>query len=886
MLYDTFFPRSNPPEDEDCTAEYPPARFEMPKLTATLVRDVLQGLRKFKAPGVDDIPNAALVWGREVLALHLARIYQATFDVEHWSVRWRLTRTPVLRKPGKTHYNVPNAFRPITLGVNIAKAGVACVTAILVHQVEKLGLLPKTHFLGRPGRATTDALHYLSMLVKNAWRAGKVASILFLDVKAAFPSVDATRLYHNLRLRGFPSSLVQWLKRKMTGRQTTLEFDGFVSDPFELTGCLEQGCPLSVLLYQVYNSPLLESAKEDHGEFITGNIDDVAVLAIGDDFNDTHHRLRSFMNRNGGAFQWARTHSSCFSVEKFGLVNCSTRRRDGGLGPSLLLGPGLPTVSPVKSHKFLGVHIDHKLRWKEQVDLALKKGMQWVALFKRMAGTRNGIPMRIAKRLYLSMAVPSMLYAADVFLIPTYKHPSKRRIQGSAGPISRLGRVHRQALIMMTGALKTTATDVIEVHAHIIPFPLIVEQHCHRAAVRACTLPPEHPLSPLLLRAATRHVKRHRSVMHHLLDFFHLDLRFIETINPIHRSPTWRAGWRVLLADSKEEAIFEEGRLLTRTHDVRIYSDGSDIDGGVGAAATLYRGRRRKTLHFHLGPSNKHTVYEAELVGMLLALELLRTETHMVRDASVALDNQAAVRSSGSRESGPGQYLLNHIHRLKREVKKAHPDIKLTIRWVPGHMGVEGNEDVDNEAKRAAQGHSSPKAKLPLCLHNELPRSASRLKQDEHSHLASQAQELWQTSPRYRNIRRIDSSLPSKSYMRLVEKLPRRHAALLFQLRSGHIPLNKHLHRINCTPSPRCPACDERDETVEHFLLHCPAYDRMRQRMFYEHGTRTRSLHHLLNSKSMLTPLFQYIQATGRFRGIVDVTPRKRGPGGGPNRRC
>ncbi|KIK35074.1 hypothetical protein CY34DRAFT_96741 [Suillus luteus UH-Slu-Lm8-n1] len=43
-----------------------------------------------------------------------------------------------------------------------------------------------------------------------------------------------------------------------------------------------------------------------------------------------------------------------------------------------------------------------------------------------------------------------------------------------------------------------------------------------------------------------------------------------------------------------------------------------------------------------------------------------------------------------------------------------------------------------------------------------------------------------------------------------------------------HIPLNKHLHRIARVPSPMCPACEEKEESVHHFLLSCPAYTKHR----------------------------------------------------------
>lgn len=54
--------------------------------------------------------------------------------------------------------------------------------------IEAKGLLPNTHFGGRLGRTTTDALHYLVQKVKDAWKSNKVVSVLFLDVEGAFPN--------------------------------------------------------------------------------------------------------------------------------------------------------------------------------------------------------------------------------------------------------------------------------------------------------------------------------------------------------------------------------------------------------------------------------------------------------------------------------------------------------------------------------------------------------------------------------------------------------------------------------------------------------------------------------------------------------------------------
>ncbi|KAG2341733.1 hypothetical protein BDR05DRAFT_887701, partial [Suillus weaverae] len=41
---------------------------------------------------------------------------------------------------------------------------------------------------------------------------------------------------------------------------------------------------------------------------------------------------------------------------------------------------------------------------------------------------------------------------------------------------------------------------------------------------------------------------------------------------------------------------------------------------------------------------------------------------------------------------------------------------------------------------------------------------------------------------------------------------------------TGHALLNKHLNRINRSPTPKCPNCNK-EETMHHFLIACPAYE-------------------------------------------------------------
>ncbi|KAH9848598.1 hypothetical protein C2E23DRAFT_739142 [Lenzites betulinus] len=120
--------------------------------------------------------------------------------------------------------------------------------------------------------------------------------------------------------------------------------------------------------------------------------------------------------------------------------------------------------------------------------------------------------------------------------------------------------------------------------------------------------------------------------------------------------------------------------------------------------------------------------------------------------------------------------------------------------------------------------------------------------------------------------------MPSQKYGALVAPLPRRHANLLIQFRTNHVPLQTYLARIGKALGPTCPICGTEPETVHHYLLACPTYALHRAVHLIPLGFSGRNLATLLNSKDALRPLFAYINATGRLRTAVGALI---GPGSG-----
>ena len=263
---------------------------------------------------------------------------------------------------------------------------------------------------------------------------------------------------------------------------------------------------------------------------------------------------------------------------------------------------------------------------------------------------------------------------------------------------------------------------------------------------------------------------------------------------------------------------------------LKVYTDSSGQEGKAGAAAVLFKGNTLiGTLRYHLGSLEQHTTYEAELVGILLGLWLIRREPD-VDSASLKADSQAAIKALNTHTPRPGGHLLNEIHELSDSLY-AHSlsDLQLKISWISGYDGVARNERVIEGAKAAAKGDSSPWHELPPLLQSDpLPLSTTAAKQHFRAKLAKDWRGLWAKSPRYRHSSKIDPKLPATSFLKLMREVSKLQASTIFQLRSKHVPLRKYLHRISKADSPLCELCGCREETVHHFLFDCLAHEHAR----------------------------------------------------------
>ena len=879
--------------------------------TRSQIRKAATKLDAFKAPGPDGIPNVVLTRCADELIDHLYFIFRAIFELQLYPDEWRESITVVLRKPGKPSYEDPKAYRPIALLNTLGKLFSTVAADEISYFCETRNLLPPTQFGGRPARTTTDSMLLLTHSIKEAWRKRQVASVLFLDVQGAFPNVVKEVLIHNMKARGVPSQYVKMTEMMLTNRKTRLSFDDYLSTHIPINNGNNQGCPLSMMYYAFYNAGLLELSppgSTDERQF--GFVDDVALLAIGPTFEDTHQKLKSMMERPGGAFDWSESHNSPFELTKLALMNFSPRgSSDLPLTINHVRLRRATTVRATSAYRFLGVIFDPRLKWKAQHEKAARSAETWINLVKRLTRTASGISAGGMRQLYLSVAVPKITYAAEVwYTIPHKTKPTNLKRTGSVTFTNKVQSAQRKAVITMMGAMGTTAGDVLNAHAFIPPPHLLFLKALTRSATRLVTLPSLHPMHGPTKHCLRRTAKRHTSPLDVLFRTTSIKPRAYETIHPARRRRDYELLANVQIDDDRSTAI-ANAKAITGP---AAYTDGSGFDKRIGAAAVLMLDDVvLKSIRYQLGSETEHTVYEAEVTAVLLALHLLKQIERNLRTVTIGVDNQAVLQGLKNQKSKPGHYLLDRVHDALEDfqVKQARNRgrtvegyrmgrgrtrlddgshgwrdwklkrwCKVNFVWVPGHEDIDGNEKADEEAKQAIEVGSSPRRQLPTFLRGKvLPTSISATRQTLKGGIQQRWKKEWKVSPRHSLSANIDYSLPSDNFMHIANQLRRNQASILIQLRTGHLPLNNVLHRIKRAESAICPHCDNGTrETTLHFIFFCPQYETARRSILDATSREKNPLAYLLGNRRGIPHLLRYVHETKRLRttfGNVTTPP-------------
>ncbi|KAI0373576.1 hypothetical protein BV20DRAFT_930240, partial [Pilatotrama ljubarskyi] len=156
-----------------------------------------------------------------------------------------------------------------------------------------------------------------------------------------------------------------------------------------------------------------------------------------------------------------------FDIGKFQLVHHT--RYEPRYSPLPLQIGSSHTIYPEDSAKYLGIIVDRRLRWHEQVEAAVAKGTAAVLAIGRLARPTFGLPHQYIRQLFRAVVCPKMEYGLVVWFTPVRRQPGSQRTLGSVGIARRIGRVQRLAGLLITGAFCSTSSVFLDYHSGLLP---------------------------------------------------------------------------------------------------------------------------------------------------------------------------------------------------------------------------------------------------------------------------------------------------------------------------------------------------------------------------------------------------------------------------------
>ncbi|KAL3708693.1 hypothetical protein TMatcc_006677 [Talaromyces marneffei ATCC 18224] len=271
-----------------------------------------------------------------------------------------------------------------------------------------------------------------------------------------------------------------------------------------------------------------------------------------------------------------------------------------------------------------------------------------------------------------------------------------------------------------------------------------------------------------------------------------------------------------------------------------------------------------------LGKRTEQNPYTAELEAMAVALERVPPGA-CCRWISILSSNRSAVAAISQPRQQSSQETIQRIYKQIETLYRRGNAVNAI--WIPAYADINLKQRAKAEAQKATGTEHLPE-KQPSQARSTAIRLALAERQLEWT--------LPENVGKYSKA--VDAALPGKHTRSLYDRLNRKEAKILAQLRTGMTELNSYLNRIGAADSDLC-ACGQASETVEHFLFRCTKWTAMREDMNQCTESRRGNLSFFLGGKSRSDPdrwqpdmkavqaVIKYAIATGRLEQEPEAGP-------------
>lgn len=380
-------------------------------ITAT---DVIEAIRRLpdKQCASDVLPTRHLKLCADLLAPFLAHLFTCS---SHSGLVPRVYKTayvtPLLKKPSLDAADV-KSYRPISNLSVVSKLLERIIARKLVSFLSKNDLMPPLQSAYRRGHSTETAVVKVLSDVLMALDRGELAMLAFLDLSAAFDTVDHETLLRRLQTTfGVTDKAADWLRSYLTERTQFVRIGQDRSSVVDLRFGVPQGSVLGPILFLLYTADVAELVHS-HGLDAVFYADDSCIFGSCD---YRQAAILSLQLRMSGCILDV---AGCmaanrlqFNPDKTEIIWCGSKRRSGQL-PTQPVAVCSSLIEPTETVRDLGVWLDSSLTMSRHIS---KTVAGCFASLRRIKSVRRSLTRESTTRLVVALVLSRLDYCNAVF---------------------------------------------------------------------------------------------------------------------------------------------------------------------------------------------------------------------------------------------------------------------------------------------------------------------------------------------------------------------------------------------------------------------------------------------------------------------------------------
>lgn len=834
-------PNATKPEWEDYQGNH--NKWIWPLLTRKELEEVCSNKVQSKSPGPGGITQEIITHAFAAIPDYFFRVYSVLINLGYHPTCWKTATGAILPKTNKPDYAAPKAYRIITLLNCLGKLSERIVAKRLGFWAETTNLLSKTQIGGRLKKSAIDAALLLTNEIERNKKRNWKTSTVFLDVKGAYDHVAKYRLFKILQQLWIPLCVIAWIASFLNLRQLGLAFDGEIQQATAIVSGVPQGSPVSPILFLIYIRDLFTSTNVTWISYV----DDISMTTASRSFKNN---IKTLEREAQKLYQLAAENQIEFDLAKTELIHWGKSPND----TSIKL-PNNTTIEPKPMVKWLGIYFDSDLSFKHHVSTKVAKARGAFFRMSRLANIGRGLTPFALRQIYTACVMSIADYGTEIWW-RGQQHLTKL-LQG----------VQNLAIRKILGVFKTAPILPMEVESALPPPQVRLNANLRRYAFRLLKLSPNHPINEAtnkIISPNERPTKEYTKPPLQLRRIYESisDLYNKNELEPIqhHFFAPWDRDTHFEVEISKLPKD-EEAKLHTKTvqnnphNNIFIYTDASSTSvrgsTGIGIGMAVFS-PPSATIHHQkmINIGDQELVYNGELHGVTTAIEYANKIAKPGLQFHIYSDNQAGLWRLKTPSDNAGQEC--QIRAIKAAKNATEKGAKITLKWVPGHTDILGNETADLLAKSATfiipQSTKTSFAMLGLKI--------KELKIKEWYDLLNNAKGKTNYN-RFSYKKHFPWRIQSK--LRTPAGTPRKIASAFYQLKLGHGYLKSYLQRVKHSTNDRC-RCGQ-SETTEHLILSCPETTSARRHLTDKFKGEI-SLQLLLHTKVGTEAMLEFLQET------------------------